>query len=108
VFIFGALIAPWISLSVPWVVQADPIQWLALAGILLFPTILAYLGNVVVLARTQASVTATYVMLQPMIAATLGILVLGERPEAALGVTAACVLGGLYLVSMPVGARART
>ena len=108
VFIFGALIAPWIAFSVPWVVEADPIQWLALAGILVFPTILAYLGNVIVLARTHASVTATYVMLQPVIAAALGILILGERPQAALGVTAACVLGGLYLVSVPVGGRARS
>lgn len=102
IFIFGALTVPWFVTDVPWApATASSTQWLALAGVLIFPTVLAYLLNTIVLARTHASTTAAYIMLQPFIAAGLGILVLGERPGLAIYFTAACVLAGLWLVSIP-------
>ena len=101
-FVFGLLCVPWIALDVAWApATATQGQWLALAGVLVFPTLLAYLLNPVVLARTHASTTAAYVMLQPFIAALLGIIVLGERPHWPEAVTAGCVLTGLWLVSVP-------
>lgn len=101
-FVFGALLAPWFSLDVSWVPsEAGPSQWWALAGILLFPSLLAYVGNIMVLARAGAAVTAAYVMLQPLIAAGLGIGLLGEPAEFALIPTAVGVLAGLWLVSAP-------
>jgi drug/metabolite transporter (DMT)-like permease len=102
VFFFGLITAPWFALDVDWIAtSAEPLHWWSLAGVLLFPTVLAYLGNIVVLARTTASNTAAYVLLQPIIAAGLGITVLGERPEPALIVTVVGVLVGLWLVSVP-------
>lgn len=102
IFLFGACVIPWFSLDVAWApAEAGRIEWAALAGVLLLPTVLAYIGNTIVLSRIDASVTAAYVMLQPFLAASLGILLLGERPEPRLAVTAVGVLSGLWLVSMP-------
>lgn len=99
-FLFGALLVPWFTLATAWAPPAAGARhWMALAGVLLFPTVLAYLLNTIVLARTHAGTTAVYIMLQPFVAAILGIVVLGERPEPAIGLTAACVLAGLWLVS---------
>lgn len=107
VFFFGLLTAPWFALDVDWLpAAAGPRHWWALAGVLLFPTVLAYIGNIVVLARTTASNTAAYVLLQPVIAAGLGIAVLGERPEPALLFSGLGVGAGLWLVSMPGRRRA--
>jgi len=100
VFGFGLLALPLLAIGTTWIPpEATSAQWLALAGILLLPTVLAYLLNTVVLARTHASTTATYVMLQPFIAAGLGIALLGERPRPAVYLTGACVLAGLWMVS---------
>jgi len=102
VFVFGALGLPWIAGGVEWLpAGAGAVAWWALAGVVVGPTLFSYLGNIVVLSRIHASTTAAYVMLQPLIAASLGIAVLGERPDPALLVTAACVLPGLWLVSTP-------
>ena len=108
IFAWGALTTPWITLDVTWwPAAAGATHWAALGGVLLLPTILAYLGNAVVLSRTHATVTATYVMLQPFVAAALGITLLGERPGWAVAVTAPCVLGGLWFVSRPTVTPAR-
>jgi len=101
-FVFGLLTVPWIARDVPWVPPgAEPRHWAALGAVLLFPTVLAYLLNTIVLARTHASTTAAYVMMQPFVAAVLGIGLLGERPGWAEALTGACVLAGLWLVSVP-------
>ncbi|MGQ0553981.1 MAG: DMT family transporter, partial [Planctomycetota bacterium] len=101
-FIFGLACVPWFALDVAWVpAQATTGHWLALAGILLFPTLIAYLLNAIVLSRAPASTAAAYVMLQPFVAASLGITLLGERPSPWVAVTAVCVLAGLWLVSVP-------
>jgi drug/metabolite transporter (DMT)-like permease len=101
-FVFGALVMPWIALDVPWMpAEARAPQWWALVGILVFPTVLAYLLNTIVLARTHASTTAAYVMLQPFVAMLLGLLLLHEPLHLREGVTAVFVLAGLWLVSVP-------
>lgn len=100
IFACGLATVPWLTLDLAWVPSAaEGRHWAALGGILLFPTVLAYLCNTVVLSRASASTTAVYVLLQPLIAAGLGIVVLGERPEATLLATAAAVLTGIWLVS---------
>ena len=102
VFFFGACTAPLIAWDVPWwPADVSETAWWALGGVLLFPTILAYLLNMVVLGRAGANITAAYIMLQPVVAAALGIGLLGERPEPGLLVTAAGVGLGLWLVSTP-------
>ncbi|HED65452.1 MAG TPA: DMT family transporter [Planctomycetes bacterium] len=54
--------------------------WLGLAGLLLFPTVFAYLVNTFALARVPASVTAVFIYLQPLVSVGTAALVLGERP----------------------------
>ncbi|MFT7465553.1 MAG: drug/metabolite transporter (DMT)-like permease, partial [Pseudohongiellaceae bacterium] len=99
---------PWFALDVDWIPRdASAQQWWALGGVLLFPTVLAYIGNIIVLARTTATNTAAYVLLQPVIASGLAITVLGERPEPALLFTGLGVGVGLWLVSMPARPRTR-
>ncbi|HTE04867.1 MAG TPA: DMT family transporter, partial [Planctomycetota bacterium] len=99
-FLFGLLFVPWFARDVAWVPDgATRAQWLALGGVLLFPTVLAYLLNTIVLARTHASTTAAYVMLQPFISTVLGIVMLGEKPGWNVALPAAGVLLGLWLVS---------
>ena len=63
--------------------------WGSLGFILLAPTVLGYLLNMVALARVEASTTAFYIYLQPLIAAGGGVL----------------ILGGLTLVTLPVRRR---
>ena len=100
VFFFGALLSPLIAWDVAWwPADVGSEQLLALVGVIIFPTILAYLGTVVVLSRAGANVTASYVMLQPILGVLLGVSLLHERPERSLLLTAACVLGGLWFVS---------
>jgi drug/metabolite transporter (DMT)-like permease len=69
--------------------------WWSLAAVVLFCTALPYFLNSWALARVSASRVATYVFLQPVIAATLAILVLGERPGWRTGVATALVFAGL-------------
>jgi drug/metabolite transporter (DMT)-like permease len=107
-FLFGALVVPWFTLGAHWVpAGAGARHWPALGGILLFPTVLAYMLNTIVLARTHAGTTAMYIMLQPLVAVALGIVLLGERPGPGIAVTAGCVLCGLWLVSGPGRFRTR-
>lgn len=80
--------------------------WLSLAYVLVFPTFLAYLLNLYALARVRASTTAVYVYIQPLIAATSGALVLGERPTPALALAAAGIFAGIWLVARRPAPRA--
>jgi len=99
-FVASALVMPWFFTHLDWApAHAGGRQWWGLAGVLVFPTVLAYVGNTVVLSRTRASTTATYVMLQPVITSVLGVVLLGEAFGPWLLVVATCVLGGLWLVS---------
>ena len=109
VFALAALIVPWFALDVDWApAAAGRRHWLALGGVLLFPTLLAYLLNTIVLARTRASTTAAYVLLQPFVSATLALVWLGERPEPGVWVTGAAVVAGLWLVSLPAAPSPQT
>src|SRR5262249_60994552 len=70
-------------------------SWWALAGVLLFPSILSYPANSWALARTEASRVAFYVFLQPVISSALAVAFLGEVLTARTLVAAAFILGGL-------------
>lgn len=72
--------------------------WWALGYTLLFPTVLAYLGNAYALARVNASTTAFFIYLQPVITGVGSWLWLGERLTADLLITAAAMFVGLWMV----------
>jgi drug/metabolite transporter (DMT)-like permease len=75
--------------------------WLALAGIVLFPTALSYLLNAWALTRTHASTAAVFTYVQPVLAWGLAWIVLGERPGPRFFAAAALILVGLALTSWP-------
>jgi drug/metabolite transporter (DMT)-like permease len=105
VFRWGA--APIVLAAIPALLRfspsaVSPVAWWSLAAIVVVCTVIPYLLNSWALARTHASRVAAYVFLQPMIAATLAILVLGERPSSRTAVAAALVFGGLAVSLRPV------
>jgi drug/metabolite transporter (DMT)-like permease len=107
VFRYGTL--PILAVSIPALAVFSPQvpargAWWSLGAVVLFSTAVPYFLNSWALARVSASRVATYVFLQPVIAATLAILVLGERPGWRTGVAAALVFAGLG-VSLRPGVR---
>jgi drug/metabolite transporter, DME family len=64
------------------------------------PTALAYLLFARGLERTGASETATLTLAEPLTAAALGVIALGERPGLAAAAGAALVLGGLAVLAL--------
>jgi len=71
----------------------------ALAFIVVFPTTLAYLFNVFALSRVRASTTAVYIYAQPLGTAVAAWLVLDERVTPLMGLSAALLFPGIWLVS---------
>ena len=67
----------------------------------LLPTAVAYLLFVHGLRRVSAAEATTLVLAEPVTAAVLGALVLGERLESAAAVGAALVLAGLLALAIP-------
>ena len=98
IFLYGA---PAIVLAaVPVLRRFDPARvtpasWWALAGVIVFPSVLSYLANSWALARTEASRVAFYVFLQPLIASVLAIAILGEELTSRTLVAGVLILAGL-------------
>ena len=80
--------------------EVSPTAWWSLGAIVVFCTVIPYALNSWALARTKASRVAAYVFLQPIIAATLAILVLGERPGWRTAAAAALIFSGLAVTLM--------
>lgn len=99
VFLFGAAVVPLMSLDVAWAPEASGRAWVALAWILLFPTITSYGLNTWALERTEASIVGIYVCLQPIINMFLAALLLSERLKWPSAVAALLVLLGVYFVT---------
>jgi drug/metabolite transporter, DME family len=64
------------------------------------PTALAYVLFARGLERTAASETATLTLAEPLTAAALGVIALGERPGLAAAAGAALVMGGLAVLAL--------
>ena len=78
--------------------EATAASWLSLGYILVFATLFAYLLNAFALSVVSASTTATYILLQPLITAGAGVLVLGETVEPRTWLAATAILAGVWLV----------
>ena len=110
VFRWGAV--PIVLAAVPALARfspsaVSPVAWWSVAAIVVVCTVIPYLLNSWALARTHASKVAAYVFLQPVIAATLAIVVLGERPGWRTAVAAALIFGGLAVSLRPARAPVR-
>ncbi|QDU67629.1 DMT family transporter [Engelhardtia mirabilis] len=75
------------------------VAWWGLALVLTFPTVVGYLLNTFALSRVPASVTAIYIYVQPLIAGTAGIVLLGEHFRPLMIVAAALMFTGIALVT---------
>jgi len=79
--------------------QASAQALWALAFIVVFPTTLAYLFNVFALSRVRASTTAVYIYAQPLGTAVAAWIVLDEHVTPLMGLSAALLFPGIWLVS---------
>lgn len=73
--------------------------WLALAAIVVFPTIIAYYLNTWALARVAPSIVAIYIYLQPIIGFLMAILFLGEDWNYRAPLAMLCIFVGVFLVT---------
>lgn len=71
----------------------------ALAYIVVFPSIVAYFLSVWALRRTASSLVAMYVYLQPLVTAVAAPLILGERLTPRSGAAAVLIFAGLALAT---------
>lgn len=88
-----------ISLSTIDLGQISLSAWLALGGVVLFSTIMAYYWNAWALARVEPSVVAVYIYLQPVIGTLLAIFVLGEAWKPRIFLAMALIFTGVFLVT---------
>jgi drug/metabolite transporter (DMT)-like permease len=73
--------------------------WAAVAWIVAFPTVGAYLLNAIALRSVPASLVAIYIYLQSVVGALLAAAALGERPGRVTFVCAAAIFVGIWLVT---------
>ena len=73
--------------------------WWALAYIVAFPTVIAYLLNMFALGRVRASTAAVYVYAQPLVAVFASRLVFGESISGAMVLAAAGLFVGVWMVT---------
>jgi len=101
-FIFGSVINVPVGLYSLSSVELQSVPsgaWLALLGVIIFPTILAYYWNTWALARVEPSVVAVYVYLQPLIGTSLAISILGEPWNPRILVAMSLIFAGVFLVT---------
>jgi drug/metabolite transporter (DMT)-like permease len=110
IFVFGAL--SFLPFGLPALVTNVP-HWNVLAVelvgyIVVVPTIVAYIANAWALGRSTPTLVTIYVSSQPLIAAILGWIQLGQPLTQRLVVAAAFILAGVALVvTRPVTVAAR-
>lgn len=99
-FVFGTLwIAPYGALDLVRTGPEVPLAtWGLVAYIVAVATVFTYLVNAWALGRAPSSTVAIYIYLQPIGAAVLAVLILGESLTSRVAVAAALVFAGIYLV----------
>lgn len=83
----------------PWAIFTST-DWLFILYVLIGVTVIAYLFNVLALKHVTPNVVAIYIYLQPVFAATLSVIFLGEPLGPVKVVSAAAIFSGVYLVSV--------
>lgn len=101
-FIFGSIVNLPIGLYFMQSVEIGNVSskaWLALAAVVIFPTILAYYWNAWALARVEPSIVAVYIYLQPLIGFISAMIFLGEKFSFQILISAALIFLGVFLVT---------
>lgn len=102
IFVVGLLVTIPVgifSLQQENLAAVDAYTWLALAFIILLPTVGAYYLNAWALTRVSPSTVAIYIYLQPLIAFGFAPLLLGEKWNYRTIVAALLIFGGVALVT---------
>lgn len=102
-FFFGSLFCvPFAVFSMRAVDFAAVSQsaWLAVAAMVVFPTICAYYLNAWALARVAPSTVAVYIYLQPLIGFTLAVLFLNEPFSLRSVIAGLLIFTGVFLVTL--------
>jgi drug/metabolite transporter (DMT)-like permease len=95
IIVFPIAIGDWVRLA-PTLTARD----VGLLGfIVAVPTVGAYLFTQLALQRAESSLVASYIYLQPVVAAIGAILILGERPGPQVGIAAALIFLGVWISS---------
>lgn len=84
-----------------------PAAWAQALWLVAGPTVLAYFFNAYALERVESSTVASFVYLQPLLAAAVAIPLLGERPDARTGFGAVLIFAGVLLASGVLQAKGR-
>ena len=101
-FMFASLINVPIGLFSLQTVNLPEVSWNSwgfVAGLVIFPTILAYFWNAWALSRVEPSVVAVYIYLQPLMGFSAAVLFLGEHFSVRLLISAMLVFTGVFLVT---------
>ncbi|TDB96865.1 DMT family transporter [Actinomadura sp. 7K534] len=95
----GAVLLPWTLTELP--ALAAPRSALLVAWLGIAATAAAYMCFVTGLARVTAAAAGTLSLVEPLVAAGLALVLLGERMSAPVAAGALLLLGGLFVVSVP-------
>jgi len=95
----GLLLLPWFPQAIGEIHAASPSTWLALAGLVLFPTVLAYLGSTYALGQLPAGIMANFLYLIAPIATLLSFLFLGDVPSTPTLIGGALAILGTVIVA---------
>jgi len=102
IFIVGSVATvPFGAISMSHVPLANvrPVIWLAIAYIVLVPTVGAYYLNTWALGRVAPSTVAVYIYLQPLLAFSLAPLLLGEKLSWRALIAALLIFSGVLVVT---------
>lgn len=108
-FVFGSVITTPLGFyfsTGPGLESPTNSVWLAVLYIILIPTVGAYYLNAWALARVEPSTVAVYIYLQPLIAAALAPLILGERWNPRTWVAMILIFAGVVVVTRREKSRA--
>jgi DME family drug/metabolite transporter len=95
----GAVLAPWTLAAVPELVTPHGLALVVWLGPVTAAA--AYWFFVTGLRRVSAATAGTLSLVEPLVAAGLAVLLLGERPSAPVTAGAVLLLGGLVVVAGP-------
>lgn len=105
-FVVGTLLMLPIAAPSLWSEEWQAISrgaWLALAVVILGPTVAAYLLQAWALRHADSSLVAAQTYIQPVLASLLGWMVFGEQIRAVVAVAAAMIFGGVWLAGRGKG-----
>lgn len=101
-FLFGFLFCAPFTLSSVTEIQWNLLPghiWLSILYVIIGSTFLAYLLTIFALKYLSAMVVGFYIYLQPLLAATVGLIFYAERPTLLKGFAACLIFVGVYLVN---------